>query len=72
MNRLDEICMEMIDRASADQRFANLNDRYVKDSIGKLKLHLEKRTLQLIKQKEDPDRLSKIREILERLKKKGL
>jgi len=73
INSMDEKCMEMIERCSADQRFAQLNDKYVKDSIEALKKKLIRRKYELVKNgQEDPDRLSKITEILERLKKKGL
>ncbi len=68
ISKLSEELQDMIQRCANDPRFANMDDRYVKASIERLKNLLEKRQLQIIKQKEDPDRLSKIRETLARLK----
>lgn len=70
ISRLDNQMQDLIHRCASDSRFANLDDRYVKDSILRLQNLLEKRQLQFVKQKEDPGRVAKIRETLERLKKR--
>jgi DNA primase len=68
LNRLDEGMQDLVHRCASDPRFSNLSDRFVKDSIVMLRKQLEKRQLQLIKQKEDPNRLANIDKTLKRLK----
>ena len=65
---LDPAMVDAIERCSADPRFASINDRFVKDAVAKLVSQLEMREFQLMKRKEDPDKLSKIRSTLERIK----
>lgn len=71
ISQLDEQMQDLIHRCASDIRFANLDDRYVEDSIDRLQNLLEKRQFQLMKLKEDPDRLAKIRETLERIKRRS-
>ncbi|MBC8063291.1 MAG: DNA primase [Chlorobia bacterium] len=68
IDRMEPAMQDIVQRCSTDVRFNNLSDRFVKDAIDKLRMLLEKRHLQFIKQKEDPDRLSKIEQTLKRLK----
>ncbi len=68
INRLDPSLQDVIQQCASDPRFNNLSDRFIKDAKENLSKQLEKRHLQFIKQKEDPDRIAKIRETLRRLK----
>lgn len=69
INRLNRQMQDLVQHCASDVRFMNLTDRFVKDAVEYLGRMLEKRHLQMIKKKEDTDRLAKIRETLERIKK---
>lgn len=71
IGRLPEGMQDLVQKCANDPRFNNLSDRFVKDAIGKLKQLLEKRQFQLMKIKDDPERVAKIRETLRRLKDKS-
>jgi DNA primase len=66
--RLNETGQALLDQCSADQRFGQLNDRFVKDAIEKLKLILRKRQLQTVKDTADPNRLANISKTIKGIK----
>jgi hypothetical protein len=68
IGKLAEAMQDLVLQCAGDPRFSQLDVRFVKDSIKKLEMQLERRKLQLIKMQEDPDRISKIEQTLRRLK----
>jgi len=68
LSRLSEPMQDLVDQCVSDPRFSQLDERFVKDSVGKLEKELQKRRLQFIKKGADSDRLKQIEQTLRKLK----
>jgi len=70
IQNLDQPMQDLVQQCASDSRFDSLSDRFVKDAVAKLVKRRDKSEIQMLKQQEGPDRLSKINQRLK--EQKGL